>query len=85
MRDEYVKKIKDAIETELSSNGTHIDPQHLSYYMDGLSFALEVIEKYEKEDQKFKEESSNYQVKDKPLKQQVREKTDGPFFGCAGK
>ena len=25
------------------------------------------------------------QAKDKPLKTQVREKSDGPFFGCAGK
>ena len=30
-------------------------------------------------------ESMKNQAKDKPLKQQVREKSDGPFFGCSGK
>lgn len=82
MRDEYVKKIKDTLADEIKS-AEAVDYPNVKYYKLGLKRALEVIAQYEAEDQKFRVESSKYQ--DNPLKAQVREKSEGPFFGCMGK
>ena len=82
MRDEYVKKIKDTLADEIKS-AEGVDYPNVKYYKLGLQKALGIIAQYEAEDQKFNEETSKYL--DKLLKTQVREKSEGSFFGCMGK
>ena len=82
MQDTYVKALKFALENEIQ-NSMRLRNSEASSYAAGVQFALKAVKRYDEEDQKFSAESSKYQ--DKPLKTQVREKSDSPFFGCAGK